>query len=116
MKKINVLLAATAICFAFASTSFAAPNITGSTTIGGGTYAPSAKVGVSIKSNATAYAATSAHLSGTYQYGTVGGVVVAPDDPTKIKQATIPSQTGLTVGTPTDVATAGVLPASVTWQ
>lgn len=108
MKKINVILAAAAISCAFASTAFAV-SITSSTTIGGGTYSPSAKVGINVISAPTSYAATSAHLNGSVQYGTGGGTGYV-NDPSKILSKAIPSQAGLTVGTPsapTDATTIG---------
>jgi len=111
MKKVAVILSAAALCGLFASSSFAA-SITGSTTIGNGTYAPSAKVGISLVSASTSYGATSCHLSGTLEYGTGGGAGFT-GDPTKILSKAIPTQTG-TVGTPDD-PTATALPGTG-WQ
>lgn len=113
MKKTNVILSAVALCGAFASTSFAG-TITGSTTIGGGTYSPSAKVGINLVSAAAAYGATSAHLNGTYEYGTVGGTVAAGNDPTKILSKAFTTPATNTVGVP-EAPTAGALPSG-TWN
>ena len=55
---------------AFASSAFAATTISNSTVIGGGTFAPSAKVSIKVASTATAYAATSQHTNGKKQFGT----------------------------------------------
>jgi hypothetical protein len=78
-----------------ASAAMAAQTISGIVTIGSGTFSPSAKVVIMIASNATAYAATSAHLNGLKEYGTVGGAnqVGAAGDPSKIysKDYTTPS-------------------------
>lgn len=108
MKKTNVILSAVALCGAFASTALAG-SIISSTTIGGGTYAPSTKVGVSLVSLRTSYGATSMHLNGTIQYGTVGGTGVT-GDPTKIMSKPYTSATTSTVGipeTPTALALTG---------
>ena len=55
---------------AFASSAFAVTSISDSTVIGGGTFAPSAKVTIKVISTSTAYAATSQHLIGKKQFGT----------------------------------------------
>lgn len=101
---------------ASSSLAFAAVSITGSTTIGGAsnTFTPSAKVGMSLTSTAIAYTATSAHLSGTFQYGTVGGTGTTQDS-SKIYSAPIPTQSG-TVGAPTATDSAVTLPTGVTWN
>ena len=118
MKKTRLILTAAALCGSFSSAAFASPTvISSSTTIGGGTFAPSTKVGLSAYSASTSYTVTSAHLSGTFQYGSGGGSAYT-GDPTKIMYATIPSQaTNATVGAPipTTSATALPSPASGSW-
>ncbi|MEI6827263.1 MAG: hypothetical protein WCK54_16845 [Desulfuromonadales bacterium] len=106
------LIFATLLGLLSASTAFAVTTIEGSTTIGGGTFTPSSKVGIKIISTATSYAATSAHVSGTYQYGTVGGSGVT-GDPSKILKKAIPTQSG-TIGAPEDPASATGLTG--TWE
>jgi len=111
MKKI--LIFAIALCL-YATGAFATSSIVSSTTIGGGLFTPSKGVGVSITSIITGYAATSAHLSGTFQYGTGGGTTFT-GDASKILQADIPSQASYTVGTPTPTSVSTALP-SATWK
>lgn len=112
MKKTNVILSAVALCGAFASTALAG-SITSSTTIGGGTYAPSTKVGVLLVSLPASYGATSCHLNGTIEYGTVGGTGVT-GDPTKIMSKPYTSATTSGIGIP-EAPTALALPAG-TWN
>lgn len=99
-----------------ASTAMATVTITGSVTIGGGSFTPSNKVGLSATASATSYAAGSCHVSGTYEYGTVGGsgITGSFSDTSKIYQKTIPAQTG-TVGAPTSQSSATALQGS-NWQ
>lgn len=117
MKKIAfkiAFIAAVAMC---ASTAFAQGSINASTVIGGGSFTPSAKVGISISSGDTSYAAASCHLNGTYEYGTVGGSGLTGtfNDASKVYQEAIPSgQTG-SVGTPTAQSSATQLQGS-NWQ
>lgn len=92
-----------------AASAFAA-DITTSTTIGNGSFTPSNKVGIKIISAATSYAATSAHVSGTFEYGTVGGAGVT-GDPSKILKKAYTATSGATVGTPTAPASASALEA-----
>ena len=101
---------------ASSSVAMATVSIIGATTVGtaSNSFSPSAKVGMSVTSTAIAYTATSAHLSGTFQYGTTGGTGSA-NDSSKIYNAPIPTQSG-TVGTPTATNSATALPTSVTWQ
>ena len=69
MKK-NILKAFLVLAsLAFASSAFAV-SISSSTVIGGGTFAPSAKVTIKAIATTTAYAATSQHESGKKQFGT----------------------------------------------
>jgi hypothetical protein len=107
------------VVLASASAAMASTSITGSTTLGNATnsFTPSAKVGIFISSIATSYAATSCHLNGTYQYGTVGGTGTAAD-PSKIYTKAIPSQSAYTIGTPSDTSsTTTDLPGGfATWQ
>lgn len=104
MKK-YILLALVSV---LSTSTFAfAGDITGSTTIGSGTFTPSAKVGIKLISAPGSYAATSAHVNGTFEYGTVGGTGVT-GDPSKILKKTIPAQSG-TVGVPTAPASATAL-------
>jgi hypothetical protein len=111
MKKTIMIALAVSL---YAAGAFAA-DITTSTTIGGGTFAPSTKVGISIKSAATGYAATSAHLSGKYEYGTGGGSTFTGDS-AKIVKKTIPTQASTnTVGVPTAVTADTALPGTG-WQ
>ncbi len=109
MKKQLILSFALILCSA--AVSFAAA-ITGSTTIGSGTYSPSNKVGINIVSTATSYGATSAHLSGTFQYGTGGGTAFT-GDPTKILKKAYTAASDATVGAP-DTPSATALPTG-TW-
>ena len=70
MKK-NILKAFLVLTsLAFASSAFAAKTISSSTVIGGGTFAPSAKVTIKVTSTVSAYAAASQHSSGKKQFGT----------------------------------------------
>jgi hypothetical protein len=106
MKKKLFLALSLVLCAG--SGAFAA-SITTSTVIGNGTFSPSTKVGIAILSAPTSYAATSAHLSGTFQYGTGGGSAYV-GDASKILKKAIPSQASYTVGTPdapTDATTIG---------
>jgi len=100
-----------------ASSALAAgTSIVGTVTIGGGSFTPSSKVGLSIASQSTSYAAASAHLNGTYEYGTVGGTGLTGSytDTSKIYQGDIPSQSGKTIGTPTQQTSATSLAG--TWK
>lgn len=63
------------ICFVAAvvlasSSAYATSNITGALSIGGGTFAPSNNVAISLDSTATAYAAYSGHLNGDRMFFT----------------------------------------------
>ena len=98
MKKLFILVAILAMV-GFTSSAFATDTIIDSTVIGGGAFTPSTKVGFSVTSQSTSYAAASAHVNGTFQYGTGGGSAFT-DDPSKIYKSDIPTQTG-TVGAPT---------------
>ena len=94
-----------------ASTAMATQTINGTVTIGAGnTFSPSAKVVLSVTSAATAYTATSAHLNGTKQYGTVSGANLTGSftDPSKIYVADYATPSGATAAEPTvtDSATA----------
>ena len=114
MKKLFIAL----ILVAFAAPAFAAnTSITTATILGGGKFTPSAKVGLNVTSTSLAYTATSCHVSGTFQYGTVGGSGTA-SDASKVYQATIPTQTSTaTVCAPTAAgSTAGTLPTGTTWN
>lgn len=53
----------------------AVTTITGSTTIGGSPFSPSAKVTVNVTTDSagTQYGASSAHVNGSFEYGTCGG-------------------------------------------
>ncbi|MFZ4859277.1 MAG: hypothetical protein ACOYL3_23105 [Desulfuromonadaceae bacterium] len=104
--KRNIILAAL-LGLVSASTVFAA-TITTSTTIGGGSFTPSAKVGINVVSLSGSYAATSAHVSGTFEYGTVGGTGVT-GDPAKILKKAYTAASGATVGAPTAPASAVAL-------
>lgn len=108
------------ISFALLSFSFSAyaGTIDSTTQIGGGSYTPSAKVGISIISAATAYSATSCHVSGKNEYGTSGGTGITGTyaDTSKIYKSTIPSQEpNATVCIPTEVTSATELPTA-SWQ
>jgi hypothetical protein len=94
MKKVLIL---SLVLSLYAAVAFAA-DITSSTVIGNGAFTPSSKVGIKLISLPSSYAATSAHVNGTFQYGTVGGSGVV-GDPSKIVKKTLPTQTG-TVGAP----------------
>lgn len=69
MKKniLKALLILTSLAFASAAS---AATISSSTVIGGGTYAPSAKVTIKVVATTNAYAATSQHENGKKQFGT----------------------------------------------
>lgn len=88
----------------FAASASATTSITGATTIGSAanTFTPSAKVGISISSSATSYAAAACHVNGTFEYGTIGGTNLSGSftDTSKIYKKDIPTQSG-TVGAPT---------------
>jgi len=119
-KPITKLMVILAIC-GMSSTAFATVAITQTTTIGGAsnTFTPSAKVGISAASIATSYVATSCHVNGTFQYGTLGGTGLTANtysDPSKIYQSDIPSQSGKTIGEPTAVDAAALALPSVTWK
>lgn len=113
MKKTNVILSAVALCGAFAATSFAA-DITGSTTIGGGTYSPSSKVGIKLVSAATSYGASACHVNGTLEYATGGGTAFG-GDPTKIVSKAIPTQAATATVCAPSTPTATALPSG-TWN
>lgn len=113
MKKMMITLAILAF-----STSAYAETIDTTTQIGGGSYTPSAKVGISIMSAATAYSATACHVNGKNQYGTSGGTGITGTyaDTSKIYRATIPTQqTDAVVCAPTAVTAATALPTA-SWQ
>ncbi len=103
MKKIILTICVIVFCFAFASVTFAG-SITSSTTIGGGTYAPSKNVTIKIFSSSVAYAAGSAHLNGSYEYCTVGGSNAG--DPTKIYKKASTSTTASSPSGPTSATAA----------
>jgi hypothetical protein len=73
-------------------------------------------VGIGILSTQTAYAATSCHINGSYEYGTVGGTGTT-QDPSKIYQAPIKDQTSNTtgVGIP-DYPTSATALGTQSWQ
>ena len=100
-----------------ASTAMATTTITSSVTIGGGSFTPSSKVGISATASLTSYAAGSCHVSGTNEYGTVGGsgITGSFSDTSKIYYKAIPSQGTATVGTPTSQTSATTLQGSG-WQ
>ena len=104
----NHLFCAIAAVLATVTCAFATTDITTSTTIGGGTFTPSNKVGIKIISTTTSYAGTSAHLSGTFEYGTVGGAGVT-GDPSKILKKAWAAASGATIGVPTAPASATAL-------
>ena len=114
MKKTNAILTAVALSGVFASASFAG-TIISSTTIGGGVYTPSTKVGINVKSALTSYAATSAHLNGSFQYGTGGGSAYA-GDASKILQKAYTATSGDTVGIPEVPTDATTLANISTWK
>lgn len=100
-----------------ATTAMATQTISGTTTIGSGnTFTPSAKVVISVTSLPTAYTATSAHLNGTKQYGTVGGANITGTntDPSKIYVADYTTEAGSDVATPVATDSATQLP-DATW-
>ena len=103
------------VVLASASGAMAVTTIIGATTLGNASnsFTPSTKVGISVLSTLTAYAATSCHVNGSYEYGTVGGTGTT-QDPSKIYQATIPAQTG-SVGVP-DAPTSATALGSQSWQ
>lgn len=97
--KIIILLAFTL----FSATGALAANptdIIGGTSIaiGNGTFTPSNKVGIKIWSSASSYAASSAHLNGTFEYGTVGGTGVTGDPSKILKKAHTTSSAESTAG------------------
>ncbi|SNB45837.1 hypothetical protein [Geobacter sp. DSM 9736] len=81
MKK-PILIPTFLMASAFAASAFAV-DITTSTTIGGGVFAPSKNVTLKVSATTTSYAATSQNSQGSKQFGTVGGTGVT-GDPTKI--------------------------------
>ena len=98
--KTKMILPAVALCGLFASSAFAVTPITGSTTIGNGVFSPSTKVGISVASGASSYAATSCHLNGTLEFG-VGGGLAFTGDASKVVSKTIPTQsTSAATGVP----------------
>jgi len=101
---------------ASATVAMATTSITGATTIGSASnsFTPSAKVGISISASSTSYAAAACHLSGTFEYGTVGGAGTT-QDVSKIYSKAIPSQTSYTVGTPTSQTSSTAL-TGTGWQ
>lgn len=105
MKKSTIIFS---LVLSLSATAALAADITTSTTIGGGSFTPSSKVGIKILSTATSYAATSAHVSGTFEYGTVGGAGVT-GDPSKILKKAYTNPANATVGTPTAPASATAL-------
>lgn len=107
MKKLITLVAIMAF---FASSAFAADTISAKTTIGGGDYTPSTKVVLSVISLPTSYAATSAHLNGTFEYGTGGGSAFAGDASKIVKKAYTTTTSSL-VATPTAPTDATALAA-----
>jgi len=94
MFKKTIILVATLLIAGFSSSAFAV-EIKAQTTIGGGAFTPSNGVNISIITQATAYAAQSCHMNGTYMYGTGGGANFS-GDPTEIKRTDIPSQSSAT--------------------
>jgi len=104
------------VVLASASAAMAVVTIEGATTIGSASnsFTPSAKVGLSVTATTIAYAATSCHLNGTLQYGTVGGTGTAKDA-SKIYSSAIISQTGKTIGYPQQTDSATDLPTG-SWQ
>jgi hypothetical protein len=108
MKK-NILLSIAVVLAAATGAFGAAADITGSTSIGNGTFSPSNKVGIRIISTATSYAATSAHLSGNVQYGTVGGSGVTGDPSKIVKQSYAADSTATTAGIGQPIAPATAL-------
>ena len=72
MKKMAFKAVAVLAFMAFAGNAFAASTIaSGGTVIGGSTFTPSSNVTILAVSTSTAYAATSKHLNGTKEYGTL---------------------------------------------
>ncbi|MGD0584756.1 MAG: hypothetical protein ABSA86_03130 [Oryzomonas sp.] len=104
-----------------ASAAMAATSITGQTTLGNATnsFTPSTKVGMYVAATQTTYAATSCHVNGTYEYGTVGGSGTV-QDPSKIYQGTIKAGQSGNWGVPDQPTDATQLPATPsaggTWQ
>jgi hypothetical protein len=93
---------------AWATSTISAPTTLGSAA---NTFSPSAKVGISVTSISTSYAAGSCHLNGTFEYGIVGGTGLTGSytDVSKMYKETIPDQSGKTVGTPTSQSSATAL-------
>ena len=115
MKKLFILVAILAMV-GFTSSAFATASITTQTVIGGGNFTPSTRVGFSVTSTAQSYAAASAHLNGTFQYGTGGGSAFTGYDASKIYKADIPTQASdATVGVPTSQTDATTLEGTG-WQ
>ena len=108
------------VILASASAAMATTLISGQVSLSasGNSFTPSSKVGISLTSLTNSYAATSCHVSGTYEYGTLGGTGLtgAASDPSKIYQTTIPTQSATaTVGAPDATTSATSLPGSG-WQ
>ncbi|MBT0664554.1 hypothetical protein KI809_09610 [Geobacter pelophilus] len=108
MKKVITILAV--LCFS--TSALAAQSITTTTSIGGGSFTPSAKVGISITSAANSYTATSCHVSGKKEFGSAGGTGITNTltDTSKIYSKAIPAQQAnatVCVPTATNSATAG---------
>lgn len=99
-----------------ASAAMATVTINGATTIGSASnsFTPSAKVGISITSTANSYAAGACHVSGTFEYGTVGGTGTT-EDVSKIYSKAIPAQGTNTTCAPTSQTSATALQGSG-WQ
>lgn len=98
MKKALMKPLITIACLAFASTAFAATLTSAGTSIGGGTFKTSTKVNISIKANATNYAAVSRHETGSKQYGTLSGdpkIQTTSTLPTGTSPDTVTSETAL---------------------
>ena len=108
MKKLIVLVA----CLAFSTSAFAATSITDAqtTSIGGSPFTPSTKVTLSVLASTIAYSVSSCHLSGTREYGTVGGSVDLGEDASTIGYKAIPDQSGNTVCVPTAPTDEAVAP------
>lgn len=89
---------------ASASSAMATQTINATVTIGAGnTFSPSSKVVISLASIATSYTASSAHLNGTKEYGTVGGsgLTGTNADPSKVYSRDYTTSAGSNVATPT---------------
>ena len=98
-----------------ASSAMATQTISTTVTIGSGnTFTPSAKVVISVTSAATSYCAGSAHLNGTKEYGTCGGVGITGtyNDTSKIYAQDYTTTANATAATPTSQTSATALQGS----